>query len=284
MKYIVLILLVVMFQARIFPCTIFSISDNENILVGNNEDNFYNGDYFLKIFPPNTDTYGRVEFYNMVKRSFFFNLFKLPINNIQGGMNEKGLFFDIAGTPQDNIQIKNNPFQNALFQKNTLDMFLAKCKNIDESIIYLKNIKWGSVIPSFHMLIADNTGKSAVIEWTAGKMNVIEKKGVFQIITNYLITKPWFPDGGGWEREDIFFKHFDASAINIKNTISLLKSTSQKSETIGTVYSNIYDIKKLTMTLFINANDSIMRTFNLIEEFKKGEKIYSINYRLLSMK
>jgi hypothetical protein len=284
MRYIFLTLFVLVFQVNLFPCTIFSISDNKNNFVGNNEDNFYSYDHYLKIIPPNTNTYGRIEFYNIVNLSIFFNIVKLSINNVQGGMNEKGLFFDMAGTPQDNIPIKTDPFQKNTLGVYTLDIFLAKCKNIDEAIIYWKSVKWGSTIPSFHMLIAEQSGKSIILEWTNGEMKVIEKKGCFQIMTNYLLTKPWLPNGGGWDREDIFLRYFDSSAINIKNVISLLKLTSQKSETIGTLYSNVYDLRNLTMTLFLRSDDSIIRTFNLLEEFKKGEKVFKLNNGLLSMK
>jgi hypothetical protein len=284
MKIIFQTIFILIFQAKIFPCTIFSISDNENSFVGNNEDYLYSDEHFLKIIPPKADTYGRLELYNKLKISFLFSVLKISINNVQGGMNDKGLFFDIAGTPQDNIPIKRNTLQKNILTNNTLDMFLAKCKNIDEAILYWKSIRWGSVIPSFHMLIADKTGKSVIIEWTDGEMKVIEKKGVFQIITNYLVTKPWLPNGGGWDREDTFFRYFDPVNIRTQNIISLLKLTAQKSETIGTLYSNVYDLKKLTMKLFILSNDSNIRTFDLIEEFRKGEKIYSINYQLLSTK
>jgi hypothetical protein len=274
MKPIIIMFLIFILQISLFPCTIFSISDNGNNLVGNNEDYFYNDDHYMKIIPPKPHKYGRIVFINKVY---------LVFDNIQGGMNEKGLFFDMAGTPQDNIRIKENSFQKYAIGLNTLDTFLANCKNIDESILYWKSIKWGSEIPSFHMLIAEQSGKSIILEWTNGEMQVIKKKGAFQIMTNYLVTKPWLPNGGGWDREDLFFKYYDSSAINIKNVISLLKLTSQKYETIGTLYSNVYDLKSLTVTLFIRSDDSIMRTFNLLEEFKKGERKYKINKKLLLM-
>jgi hypothetical protein len=284
MKLFFLTIFYLIFSTNIFPCTIFSISDDQNNFVGNNEDYLYGDEHFLKIIPPKSNNYGRLELYNKVKISFLFNVLKISINNVQGGMNDKGLFFDMAGTPQDNVTIKRNTFQKNTVSNNTLDMFLAKCKTIDEAIMFWKSIRWGSVIPSFHMLIADKTGKSIIIEWTDGDMKVIEKKGVLQIITNYLVTKPWLPNGGGWEREDTFFKYFDPLKISMPNAILLLKLTAQKSDTIGTLYSNVYDLKKLTMTLFILSNDSNIRTFDLIEEFNKGEKIYPINYQLLSTK
>jgi penicillin V acylase-like amidase (Ntn superfamily) len=276
MKHIFLTFFIFVFQISLFPCTIFSISDNENNIVGNNEDYLYTNDHYLKIIPPKPDKYGRIVFINKVYLFF---------DNIQGGMNEKGLFFDMAGTPNDNIRIKETPFQKYVIGLKTLDMFLAKCKNIDEAINYWKSVKWGSQIPGFHMLIVDQTGKSIIIEWTNGDMKTIEKQGVFQIITNYLVTEPQLLNGGGWDRENLFITHFKkTSIINKENAISMLKLTSQKSKTIGTLYSNVYDLKNLTMTLFLRSDDSLVRTFNLLEEFKKGEKEYKLNKKLLKIK
>jgi hypothetical protein len=273
MKYILIVIFFLAFNTKLNPCTIFFISDSENCLVGNNEDNLYNIDYYLKIVPASKNNYGRIELFNKV------NLF---INNIQGGMNEKGLFFDMAGTPNDNIRIESNPNRNIKFGINTIDNFLATCKNVEEAVIYWKSVNWGSLIPSFHMLIADQNGKSVILEWVNGEMISIEKKGNYQIITNYLIKKPWLPNSGGWDREDIALGNIVKNNISINNIVNVLKSTSQQSVKIGTIYSNIYDLKKMTMMIFLRSDDSVIRTFDLLNEFKKGKKVYRINSEILN--
>ena len=69
----------------IFACTVFSAALNGIILAGNNED-WYDSNSRICFYPQESGKYGRF---------IFRDLYGFP----QGGMNECGLFYDIAATP-----------------------------------------------------------------------------------------------------------------------------------------------------------------------------------------
>ncbi len=81
------LILILIFSIKSYSigCTIFNISNEDIILVGNNED--YNLEANIWFIPPSDNKNGRVTF---------------GWNNgwSQGGMNDKGLFFDWAATTE----------------------------------------------------------------------------------------------------------------------------------------------------------------------------------------
>ncbi len=86
----ILIILILFTLSRInyiFACTIFNIKQNDKIIVGNNEDWKYSCNVKVWYRPGTNNSYGRICFgWNQL---YFFRV-------AQGGMNEKGLFFDWA--------------------------------------------------------------------------------------------------------------------------------------------------------------------------------------------
>jgi penicillin V acylase-like amidase (Ntn superfamily) len=83
---IVLLVLIQFFSYSADACFILFLKDENNILVANHEDWFAN-DAAIKINPPMHGRYGSVTFTFLTE------------GWAQGGMNEKGLFFDAAQTP-----------------------------------------------------------------------------------------------------------------------------------------------------------------------------------------
>lgn len=88
----------------------------------------------------------------------------LPVPFLQqlpGGMNEHGLFFDGAGLPFIEMPPCNLPEFQGRF---VIESILRKCKTVEEAIAFLKQYSHPSLQYS-HDLIADATGDAANTEW-----------------------------------------------------------------------------------------------------------------------
>lgn len=258
------VLTLILFQnINLYACTIFTKQQGNEVLVGNNEDFYYSYDSNIWFVAAAKDSYGRVCFANSTY--------------VQGGMNEKGLFYDGAACPNTNVPYSAN--------KPTLGMdlgevVLSKCSNIYEAVEFLKNHN----IPSGygdHILFVDETGKSVIVEWVEGEMKVIFKEQDYQIATNYFVSNPKL---GGYPS-----KRYDTAksmlendeVISVGSFKNILSAVSQDGKDKGTKYSNVYDIRKKDVYVFTKRDFSKYVYFNLDEELKKlktGEKkLYNID-------
>ena len=107
-------------------CTIFTITDKETILFGNNED-YTNPNTYYWIDPPNNGSYGGVYF-------GFDNFWP------QGGVNEKGLAFDINAL--DQTPMNTHP-ELPPFNDYEGYVILRNCASVEEAIELVKNFNWG---------------------------------------------------------------------------------------------------------------------------------------------
>ena len=247
-------------DVHVSACTIFSAQKNENVLVGNNEDYFYQYSSDMWFAAASDESYGRVCFANA--------------HYVQGGMNEKGLFYDGAYCPSTEVPyIKDKPSLGM----NLGEVVLSKCANVDEAVEMLKkyNIPAGF---GDHLLFADETGKSVIIEWVQNEMKIIPKEISYQIATNFFISKP---ELGGYpcSRYDTVIKMLeDSSDISMNSFIGILAATSQKWDNGGTKYSNIYDLKKKVVYVFSKGDFSKVADFHLDEELQKIGQDKRIEY------
>ena len=119
----ILLILPVLSITCLFPCTAFVIKKNEMVLAGNNED--YTHPLTRMWFVPSTkDTYGRVYF-------GYDNM--MP----QGGMNEKGLFYDGFWVPEEAIKPEDKP----TVPDDIYDRVMDECADVDEALEMIKQYK-----------------------------------------------------------------------------------------------------------------------------------------------
>lgn len=249
--------LLLFLNSNSYACTIFTKQQGDIILVGNNEDFLYLYEPYIWFVSPKEGSYGRVCFANA--------------SYVQGGMNEKGLFYDGAMCPATDVPYsEDKPF----LDMDLGEVVISKCSNVDEAVEFLKgyNIPGGF---GDHILFADETGKSLIVEWVEGEMEVIQKEQDYQIATNYFLSKPQL---GGYpcKRYDmvksILEKEEEISLESFKN---ILSATSQAWGDGGTKYSNVYDLKNKVVYVFCKGDYSKLVSYNIIDELKKmkpGEK------------
>lgn len=261
--FALLLVLIPILNLNTYACTIFTKQQGDKVLVGNNEDFNYSFKSYVWFVAQSEGSYGRVCFANS--------------SYVQGGMNEKGLFYDGAQCPAT-----ETPYTD---DKPTLGMdlgevVLSKCSNIDEAVEFLKNYN----IPKGygdHILFTDETGNAVIVEWVEGEMKIVPKKLDYQIATNYFLSNPKL---GGYpcNRYDTAKSMLeDENEISIESFKNILSATSQVWDGGGTKYSNIYDLKNKVVYIFCKRDYSKYAYYNMTDELKKlkqGEKrIYEVD-------
>lgn len=136
-------------------CTIFAARKNQLLLFGNNEAWISDSTkmWFLS---------GEPSKYN---RAFW------GFNNgwTQGGINEKGLFYDwVSGYPAKWINDPNKPF----FAGNLFERILEKASNVDEAMLYIRKYN-ESGFSVGRCLLAD-PNKAVILKWENGFLEITE--------------------------------------------------------------------------------------------------------------
>ena len=241
-------------------CTIIYASDGKTALAGNNEDanRFYSYIWFL---PAEKEKFGRIYFGWRIK----------DVQYPQGGMNDKGLFFD--GATAENVVVPRD--SNKLpYEGNLILKAMEECSTVEEVLKlydrYDVSGSWGG-----HYLIGDRFGHSAIIEPQA----IIRKTGKYQIATNFLQSKT-NPKNSTDEKYHIASELFEKSKnISIDLFRRILNATHQEVSSVWmttTVYSYICDLKKGEIYIYNFHNFEDVVKINLQEELKKGERFHPV--------
>jgi hypothetical protein len=224
MKKVLTLLILVGCLQNANACFILFLSDGRHVLVGNHEDWFAN-DAGVKINPPAGAKYGSVTFTFMNE------------GWAQGGMNERGLFFDGAYTPFQTVTFDSHAKE---YHGYVWQHVLDKAAAVEEAMSILKEFKLPE-LSELNVIIADAGGNIARIGVKNGKAFMEKQPGPQLVQTNF---NPWHPELREepvcWRLEKATASlagNHDATLENLKN---ILQQTHQDSLT---VYSNIYDLK-----------------------------------------
>ncbi|MBH1939615.1 linear amide C-N hydrolase [Mobilitalea sibirica] len=267
MKRIICMALILVFflskELDVSACTIFMKEYNGSVLAGNNEDWMYQISSNLWISAPGKNTYGRICFANS--------------SYVQGGMNEKGLFYDGATCPRSEV-----PYDE---RKSDLGMdlgeiIISKCANVSEVIEMVKEYN----IPSSyadHLMFADASGDSVVIEWMENDLKIIPKKEEYQLITNFWLSNP---DLGGYpcsryEKAKSMLEDSEKE-FTYETMTRILDATSQDWGNGGTRYSNVYDLNEKVVYVYYMGDFYKPIKINLLNELKKMKAEEHNNYDL----
>ena len=227
----------------------------------NNEDYWYNVKPYIKIIPHDKEKLARL-WYGW--KDF-----------AQGGINESGLFFDGATTPEQKpIAGYSKP------NGNLGDKILANCKTVTEAINFLEQRK--IALTNAHLLFGDKTGNAAVVEWVNGVKKITFISDHKLMVTNFLLTDTTAgnypcPRYNAMEQEierlrqshdTIGFKqvaNIAAKAVQPKN-----KNTDGKEG--GTLYSTFVNITDMEFILIYKLDNKKMTRLDLKTEFLNSKK------------
>lgn len=109
------------------------------------------------------------------------------------GMNEKGLVVGLAAVHSS--EMPYNPSKTTIGGLQAVRLILDNAKNTDEAIEILKehNLDFNPG-PHLHYLIADRSGKSAVVEFADGEMHITYNEQNYQTATNFFLIEEEDPD------------------------------------------------------------------------------------------
>jgi hypothetical protein len=137
------------------------------IYVANNEDYWYDVDAYIQIVPGSRNKLARLW--------YGWDDFA------QGGINEAGLFFDGAVTPEQDLQGESKGPKG-----NLGDDLLATCRTVDEALKLLEVRE--IALDNAHMMIGDGSGKAVVVEWLDGQRKIIPLTNNRLVMTNFLLS------------------------------------------------------------------------------------------------
>lgn len=237
-----------------FACTGFYVSRNGKIYAGNNEDYLYPKTK-MWVIPGENNNYGKI-------------LFGFDDYYPQGGINEKGLFFD--GFATEYMPVTKS--KDRLNYENIYDVIqneiLSTCSNVDEVISFLNKYNLAFLQNSM-LFFGDAYGNSIIVEGDT----ILKKNGDFQVITNFHQS----------QTKNVTCKRFNISSkmLNASKNISvdycrdILDSTHQEGQ-ISTLYSQVYDIKDMKIYIYNFHNYEECVIIDIKEELKKGLTYYDL--------
>lgn len=232
--------------------------------MANNEDYWYDVDAYIQIVAKHKKELARL-WYGWD-------------NFAQGGINEAGLFFDGAVTPEQ-PKIKGSK----KIKGNLGDDILASCKTVQDAIAFIEKRK--IALPNAHIMFGDATGNAVVIEWLDGEQKIVPIKNNTLVMTNFLLADP---EKGNHPcpRYNTIQKNLE-TLENSQDSISFLKAantvsnavqiptTGKEGRTGGTLYSTFINISDMELILVYKLDNKKIAKLNLRAEFEspKGRKI-----------
>ncbi|MCF0064305.1 carcinine hydrolase/isopenicillin-N N-acyltransferase family protein [Dyadobacter chenwenxiniae] len=251
-KFTLLLMACCLFYQATYACTIFTASDGKTVLVGNNEDASPSLKSNLWFYPARQHQHGFVTW--GAER-------KLP----EGGMNEKGLFWDAAALPTE-IPIKRDASKPD-FKGYFVDKALSECTTVEEVVQLLGryNLVWQQ---RAQILVADAIGDYAIIH-----ANYIIRKSdkmkPYQAVANFSLLNNK-PEQNQCHRYRTAEAMLDGQAVTEALFKTILAKTAQHSVDNATIYSQIANLTQCKFTLFQRHRFEQPVTIVLTDELKKG--------------
>jgi Domain of unknown function (DUF3471) len=236
-----------------YACTAFTASNRHRVLVGNNEDD--NNPFTVAWFIPAEikGKYGRLY---------------VGYDNFdpQGGMNERGLWFDAFAAAPVKLEGSGRP----VFHGNLMDKAMAESSTVEQVVSLFERYD-RSFMKGFVLMFADAAGGSVVIEPAA----ILRKQGRYQVQTNFHQSLP-VP-----EYECARFRIASTMLKEAGERISVnlfrrILAATHEEQTYPTVYSNVYDLKRRVMYLYHFHDYENFVRIDLRAELRKGEHAVSI--------
>lgn len=194
------------------------------------------------------------------------------------GINEKGLsigVLELEKAPVFQVSLRPN-----LTTTTMIRACLDKAATVDEAIEIFKSHDMRDFLLgncTYHYQIADASGKTCVIEYINGKINVLypEKKSTnkvnYMAATNFYLTEGVNdPLGMGQDRYETVMNKLKNTRgqLTAKESMTLLKKTSMRDADLhgyicSTLWSTVYNMTDKTVDLCFNGNYDKVYTFKV---------------------
>lgn len=190
------------------------------------------------------------------------------------GMNEHGLCIGEMTLSETNAP--NDPKKITLEANEILRLILDHAKNVEEAIALFQNYNIDfPPAPPEHYLLADPSGKSAVIEFIDGEMKVIYNTEPWQVCTNFKIYGSVKDD---WDSCSRYKRASEALSlaqgkISQKEALDIMKEVSVNS----TQWSAVYNMKTGAVDIVLGGRQKLTadgeygRTISLKLDMNQGK-------------
>ncbi len=178
-----------------------------------------------------------------------------------GGMNEVGLFCNLADTPR--WQVERDPGKKTLFG-NLIENILTSCSTVDDVLELEENYNLYDLHQT-QILVADRHGKALILEGN----NIIHRDKDFLLITNFYQSRPDsypFPKN----RFEIAERMLADGPVTEKKCIKVLAATHRELER-PTMYSYLCDLQAREIHVF-RFHDYANGITLSVNEASKGER------------
>lgn len=256
---IMFILLAAGFKGLLFSCTMFTITKEGKTIIGNNEDD---DTAFTEVWfaPKSPGKYGCIYF-----------AFK-DIQGLQGGLNEKGLVFDIFSAPYREILKSKN---KKVCERNLYEKIMEECATIADVIKMLDRFNL-TFLENLQLMFVDSSGDSIIVEGD----DIIRKSGDFQVVTNFYHSRLKEGEDFPCKRYKMTFEAIRGwktkEDLSVAACRKILAAVHNEYKSGGTLYSNIIDVKKKIIYLYHFHNFENVVVLDLKKELKKGKRIVDL--------
>ncbi|WP_020530021.1 carcinine hydrolase/isopenicillin-N N-acyltransferase family protein [Flexithrix dorotheae] len=232
-----------------------------NIYIANNEDFWYDTKAYIQLMPKTNHEHARL-WYGWD-------------NFAQGGINEHGLFFDGAVTPEQEIpEGYHSP------KGNLGDRILASCSTVEEALIFLEKGK--IALKNAHVMFGDAQGNAVVVEWVDKERKLVWINENHLVMTNFLLsdtTRGNYP----CYRYAAIEKQVDAlksnetppSFLKVSNVLgpaAQIPKPEENGKIGGTLYSSFIDVTNMEFILAYKLDNSRVTKIDMRKAFGKGKK------------
>jgi hypothetical protein len=236
--------LIALAASSVHACTIVVLTDGKDILFCNNED-WSSPDTRIWFVPGNDGRHGCA-------------YLGFDDGWGQGGLNTRGLAYDwVAGFKEEwGPDPKRRPARGGPCHR-----MLETCATVEEAVAFFETYEE----PSFaygKLLVADRTGTSAIIGAKDGRLHVETGRG------SRVLTLGW--------RLDLVGRMLASDpSPSPANSLGVLRASLQEGE-YATKYSNVFDLKAGTISLYRLPGREEAIKLDLSEELKKGGHYFDI--------
>jgi hypothetical protein len=263
----------VMPAAPAWACSLFAaLGDNQNALYGRNFDWDYSPAVLLFTDPP--DGYASVSMVDIAYLGFggerAQTLPDLALSERVGlldapfwpfdGMNDQGVVVGMAAVPAG--QMQSDPDMETIGSLGVIREMLDHAGNVDEAVGILRsyNIDFRGG-PDLHYLVADRSGRAALVEFYEGEMVVTSNDAAWHLATNFLRAQAGSSaEGACWRYDKLGKRLAEASGrLDGQTAMALLSEVSQP----GTQWSIVYSLASGEVHVAMGREYTSPHTFQL---------------------
>ncbi len=255
-------------------CSLFAVPGQaDNGLYGRNFDWLYSPAVLLFTAPP--DGYASVSMvaiaYTGLEQSKAGSLADLPLQERQAllraplvpfdGMNEYGLAVGLAAVPLGKTP-PQDPNKETINSLRAIREVLDHTRTADEAVALLQSYNIDMMGgPPVHYLIADAAGRSALVEFDAGKMVIIANKNAWHLATNHLYAAgDETGHSGCWRYDKMYGRLAETGGqLATQDALDLLAGVSLE----DTQWSAVYGMKTGDVNVAMGRKYTAVHTFHL---------------------